>query len=220
MNLVGPIYGDWDRRSYTLFGGGLPHTGNWLAWFSAYNSAAGNQTRLETPELDLSDCTGVQISLWMNHDTGYSAGDRLQIQYSFDGTVWLDAGSPIYRYGQTSWQPHDVDLSVLNNQPSVRVGFLGFSLNGADIEIDDIELTGIPGILDQPQNLCIQIVGSDVALSWSAVANADSYKVYRSADPYASDWGIPIAVVANTQWVEAASSPLFFYRVIASTDLP
>jgi hypothetical protein len=220
VNLVPPIYGDWDRRTYTLLGALPPHTGDWLGWFSAYNSAAGNQTRLETPELDLSTYSGVQISLWMNHDMGYTAGDRLQIQYSFDGVMWQDAGSPIYRYGQTSWQPHDVDLSVLNGQPSVRVGLLGFSLNGADVEIDDILMTRAMGSIDNPQNLTISILGMDVVLSWSAVANANSYKVYRSANPCAADWGIPVAVVANNQWAEAASSPLHFYKVVASTDTP
>lgn len=46
-----------------------------------------------------------------------------------------------------------------------------------------------PGV---PQNLQITIVGDAVNLSWSAVADADGYKIYRSFDPTSFDLGAPL----------------------------
>jgi hypothetical protein len=124
--------------------GSPPFEGSYLAYFNSYSSVAGNQARLESPELDLSVKTGVQLSLWMFHESGYpTRNDRVQIQYSINGGAWQNAGAPISRNtGQYSWQQHFVDLSAVNNQSNVRIGILGISEYGNDIHIDDVQVTG------------------------------------------------------------------------------
>ncbi len=73
--------------------------------------------------------------------------------------------------------------------------------------------------LSAPSNLAISATSTNVYLTWSAVTNASSYKVYRSADPYPSDWGLPIeTTTANYITLSTGSTVKYFYRVTASTD--
>jgi len=74
--------------------------------------------------------------------------------------------------------------------------------------------------LDIPQNVTIEIVGTDVQLTWDDVNGANSYKIYTSDDPYAEDWGTAIASVSGTSWSsDITGIGKKFYRVVASTDV-
>jgi hypothetical protein len=72
--------------------------------------------------------------------------------------------------------------------------------------------------LDTPQNLVITIQSGSAVLSWGAVANAHSYKIYRSASPTSLDWGAPVAVTLTPGWTDTTPGTGYFYKVVASTD--
>jgi hypothetical protein len=67
---------------------------------------------------------------------------------------------------------------------------------------------------------CTSGAGSNRSVRWDPVENAVSYLVYRSSDPTAEDWGLPIAYTSETLWIVVDSSSKYFYRVVASTQLP
>ena len=71
--------------------------------------------------------------------------------------------------------------------------------------------------LDAPQNVTITVSDS-VYISWDAVNGANSYKIYASDDPYATDWGTAVDSVAVTSWSETITQNKRFYRVTASTE--
>ncbi len=66
-----------------------------------------------------------------------------------------------------------------------------------------------------PENVTIEIIGSNVDLSWDIVSGATSYTVYSDTDPYGSflttEW-----TGSDTSWSESLSEDIKFYRVTAS----
>ena len=69
-----------------------------------------------------------------------------------------------------------------------------------------------------PENVTIEIIGSDVQLCWNEVNGANFYKIYSSENPYAADWGTEIASVSGTSWSETIQGNKKFYYVVASTE--
>jgi len=72
--------------------------------------------------------------------------------------------------------------------------------------------------LDIPQNITIEVIGTEVQISWDAVSGANSYKIYSSEDPDAADWGPTIDAVAVLSWTQTITEDKKFYRVVASTE--
>src|SRR5438270_901408 len=120
-----------------------PHGGSDLARFNSYDSASGSQTRLyQTTGFAIpSTATTATLKFWVYHDTGYStAADRVQVQASTTGT-WSNVGTAINRYdGSTGWKQHTIDLTAYKGT-TVQLGFLGISVFGNDVYIDDAVVT-------------------------------------------------------------------------------
>jgi hypothetical protein len=73
--------------------------------------------------------------------------------------------------------------------------------------------------LTPPAKLNISLQDGNILLSWDAVSNATSYKIYSSTDPIASDWGLPIGNTGLTEFTDLTLGSCF-YRVIATSELP
>ncbi len=67
-------------------------------------------------------------------------------------------------------------------------------------------------------SIMILFDGTNIIVSWSQVCGAISYKLYRSSDPYTSNWGEPILFTTENSYVENDLQDKYFYRVIASTE--
>ena len=119
-----------------------PHGGSSLARFNSFDSASGSQTRVyQTTGFAIpGTATTATLTFWMYHDTGYSTdADRVQVQAS-TGT-WANVGTAINRYdGSTGWKQHTIDLTAYKGT-TVQLGFLGISVFGNDVYIDDVIVT-------------------------------------------------------------------------------
>ena len=73
--------------------------------------------------------------------------------------------------------------------------------------------------LDPPQNVTVEIIGTDVHLSWDAVTGANSYKVYSSDDPYSGFVEDTSGSFAGESWSAPIGDIKKFYYVIASTEI-
>ena len=73
---------------------------------------------------------------------------------------------------------------------------------------------------DPPSNVTISVSGSDIILTWDVVPYANSYKIYRSTNPYETNWGTPIYIVGTPSFEDtgAASGTKYFYYITADTD--
>ncbi len=136
--------GVWSLVASGSFPVVTPHGGSKLAAFNSYTSRAGNQTRLyrATGFAIGSNYTAATLTFWMYHETGYATyDDRLQVQVSTDGSTWTNVSAEISRYnGTTGWAPVTIDLSVYKGQSNLRLGFVGISLYGNDIYLDDVSV--------------------------------------------------------------------------------
>ncbi len=135
--------GNWATATTTQHPSGQPpHSAPNLVFFNSYSASSGNSTRLyRTNGLNLTGYSGLMVSFWMYHDTGYSSNaDNVQVQVSTDGgTTWQNVGAAVNRYdGTTGWKQHTVALSGFTGSLSdVRIGLLGTSAYGNDVHIDD-----------------------------------------------------------------------------------
>lgn len=123
----------------------------------------------------------------------------------------------IYPYGEntfTDWDFDDIWVHDEDFEHEVNPGnnegypYLHFQDFGPDIIIDppvvSIEITEIDGT-------------DRVRISWEAVENAQSYKIYAVDALTDEDWGDPIAVTDRTEYITTVNSSQFFY-VVASAD--
>ena len=161
----------WATRVGTRFPSGYPaYSLPNLAFFNSFSVTSGNAARLYKTTTDTIPGGGAAgfVSFRMFHDTGYpSSNDRVQVQYSTDGTTWINAGAPVSRYdGSTGWKYHLVELTGATG--NVYIGLNAISAYGNDIHIDDVQfLIGLPGTPAQPLDptgfTCTPIPGSLVA---------------------------------------------------------
>ncbi|MDP3113457.1 MAG: hypothetical protein Q8M98_01650 [Candidatus Cloacimonadaceae bacterium] len=75
------------------------------------------------------------------------------------------------------------------------------------------------GTVGTPQNVQISFQNGNIVLTWNAVTNAQSYHIFRSADPYAEDWGLPYATTSLLTYTDTGigGSNRFFYKITADT---
>ena len=72
--------------------------------------------------------------------------------------------------------------------------------------------------LDPPQNVTVEIIGTNVHLSWDAVTGANSYKVYSSDSPYSGFVEDTSGSFAGESWCAPIGDVKKFYYVKASTE--
>jgi len=73
--------------------------------------------------------------------------------------------------------------------------------------------TGLPG---KPLNITTEVVGTDLIISWDAVAGATSYKIYSSTDPYGAF--AEEAITGTNSWTTEYIEPKKFYYVVTVND--
>jgi hypothetical protein len=173
----------WDTRAGTRYPSGYTaHSAPNLVYFNSWTSSSGGQARLyRTVGLDMTALSSHNLTFWMFHDDGYSTrDDRVQVQVSTDGGgSWVDVGAAFSRYSASgdAWAQHTVDLSAYSTEIDLRLGFLGISVYGNDIHLDDIQLG--EGICAVPTGGLI--AGSvynrytHAALTGATVSNQDGY---------------------------------------------
>ncbi len=90
--------------------------------------------------------------------------------------------------------------------------------NGSVVIPVTLTVTNTPA-LDTPVSVTAVSSGNTIILSWDAVDNAASYKIYASDDPYATDWGQPIITVTSPTYTYTTNSDSCkFFKVVASSS--
>jgi uncharacterized repeat protein (TIGR01451 family) len=150
----------WSRMTTGILPLIAPRTGAAMAQINTYSASATSSNRLATPVLSFSGMVAPRLLFWMSQSSASSANyDRIQVQISTDGgTTWAKLGEPFYRYDSTCstpcWKQKGVDLAVYVGQTNVRVGFLGISAYGQNINLDDVSVGEAwfpcPSVIVQP----------------------------------------------------------------------
>ena len=110
--------------------------------------------------------------------------------------------------------PQLSDYHLTENSPCIDAGVPG-ALYDPDGTIKDMGAFYYHQIVfpDPPQNVTIEIIGSDVHLSWNAVTGANSYKVYSSDDPYTGFVEDTSGSFDGASWSASIGNVQKFYHV-------
>lgn len=131
---------------------------------------------------------------------------------------WLSI-SPIS--GTVTGSSHD-DVTLMFDSSGLTEGIYQKNLLVSSNDPDEPEII-VPVTLnvgatqqpDPPENVVVEIVGSNIQIGWDAVAGATSYTVYSDTDPYGAfltdEW-----TGASTSWSELLSGEMKFYQITAS----
>jgi hypothetical protein len=135
----------------------VPFEGTRYVYWNSFSIANNNETRLVSPKIATTGTNSVDVEFYMynNNNTNYSAGQYLlegvQVQYSLDGVIWVNAGSLFTRHdaalaaGTGLWQKKSVTLpAAAGNQAGVFVGFKFHSGFGDNTSMDAVRILPTP----------------------------------------------------------------------------
>ena len=123
-----------------------PFEGSHMVYFNSWYAGTGQSARLYKQTLS-TNLTNLTVDFKMYHDLGYTGNaDRVQVQYSLNGTTWTNVGSAVNRYdGTTGWKTHNVTLpAAANNQPTLYIGFEFISAYGNNCYFDMVTVMATP----------------------------------------------------------------------------
>ncbi len=134
-----------------------PQEGTYYVYWNSYNYTSGNETRLVSPPITSTGTSSVDVEFnWRNENNStYSAGaylnEGVQIQFSTDGSSWVDAGGLIARHdaslasGTSQWNLKTITLPALaGNQSTIYIGFKFHSSYGDNCSMDNIVIKPTP----------------------------------------------------------------------------
>lgn len=240
INDVTGTSGDWSFSTGTVHPSGTSaQDGSKLAYFNSYTSNAGNETRIESPSIDLSSLESPMLSYWLYHETGYSsADDKIQPQI-YSSNSWSDIGSSVSRYnGTTTWTRYTVDLSAYSG--IIQLGFLATSDYGNDIHIDNIKVFDAKTITSGQTNKCspdyirngaagslyfydqydfsVAVSGNyDITADWTTGTSFDGY-IYLYSPSFDPDNPATNLIASNDDFGSSAASKIANQTLSASTD--
>ncbi|PKN73450.1 MAG: hypothetical protein CVU50_01670 [Candidatus Cloacimonetes bacterium HGW-Cloacimonetes-3] len=133
---------------------------------------------------------------WADYETFSSTTGYWQTE-TFDLTPW--AGSANFR----------VRFRSVYDEEEIGLGWI----------VDDfiIQATAIT-VPDAPQNLSVNLVGTEILLQWSAVEGISDYRVYSSTDPNGTFLEDFSGVYNANSWTAPTNAERLFYRVVSVTN--
>ncbi|MFZ4058890.1 MAG: beta strand repeat-containing protein, partial [Ferruginibacter sp.] len=140
-----------------------PNSGTRMIQYNSFSAPTGSEERLISPSINTTGTNFVDVEFyWRNeNNTSYNAGTYLtegvQIQYSLDGTNWVNAGAFIPRHdgslasGTAAWNLKTVNLPIAaGNQASVLVAFKFYSAFGDNQFLDNVTIKAAPACSGTP----------------------------------------------------------------------
>lgn len=114
--------------------------------------------------------------------------------------------------------PDSVSMNILWS----KVYFSGNWMLGTENIIVPFDVSCNSGTLDAPTNIAISASSTEVTITWDAVTDANSYKIFSSTDPYESseNWTLEEEGISGITWSETILVEKKFYYVVASSDAP
>ncbi|TDX83007.1 T9SS type A sorting domain-containing protein [Epilithonimonas xixisoli] len=173
--------------------------GDHMVRFNSFNTS--EDERLSSMPLSSLGNTSVDVEFYFNRDNGYSTTattEGVQVQYSLDGTSWVNAGSFIPRYSATvsGWEKQVVTIpSALANSSNFFIGFNFLGSNGNNMFLDTVKIQPTPDPITITSSVTLPICsGSSTTLTAS------------SATAYSYTWS-PATGLSSTTGASVVASP-------------
>ena len=159
-----------------------------------------NALRLSWQDINIPDLVGYKI---------YFDNDESGAPYN--GTAnYLGTNSPVI-VGNIN----DYLLTGLSNNETYFVSITAFDVSEVESEYSN-ELTNSPA-LQSVSVISTEILSEGFMLSWVPVFGADSYKIYRSTNPYTDILEMEmVQQTTSTNWTDTdiSSESQYFYRIV------
>ena len=135
----------WFQSSGT-FPACTPPDGSRMVEFQSYSAASGVENRLKrTSSVSTVGYTNIAVDFqWLTDPSGASYADRVNVQWSTNGTTWTTAAT-VNRYavGSQAWTTQTVSLpSGAAGQATLYIAFDFISALGYNCHLDLVHITG------------------------------------------------------------------------------
>jgi hypothetical protein len=154
-----------------------PAEGSGFFLFNSSYADNNDKIRLRAVPLNTTGVTSAEVQFkWGMFKGSYTSNDRVQPQYSLDGTTWVNMGSSISRYSTTipdGWVDQFVSLpGAALNKSLVYIGFLFTAARGEDCVIDDIRIVKAP-VCARPTAATVTVLdGTKATVAFTSTANS------------------------------------------------
>ncbi len=156
----------------------IPFEGTRYVYWNSFNIGSGNETRLVSPGIVTTGTSSVDVKFyWYNENSPFYTTllEGVQVQYSLNGTTWVDAGAFVPRQdislasGTGQWKLKKITLpAAAGNQPAIWVGFKFHSVFGDNCSMDAATIEATPPCVE-PTNLSVTAATpTSATLSWTA----------------------------------------------------
>jgi len=190
-----------------------PQEGTRFVFWNSFDAGwpSGNETRLVSPPITTTGTSSIDVDFnWYNNNRSlYSTGNYLlegvQVQYSLDGTNWVDAGSFIPRHdgtlasGTGAWNLKQVTLPAeAGNKPTVFVGFKFHSSYGYNCSMDNVTIKPTP-VLTKTLTLKVFLEGPFNGTDMETTLNTNT--LIPLASPYGGTETVTTVPAGVVDWV-------------------
>ena len=225
-NAPGGLGGDYGNPDPASAHGGSYVLGVDLTGLGTYSgdyeiNLADRAYTATSPIINCTDCSNVQMPFWRYRNVEQPTYDHAYIDM-YDGSTWQQIWTNSAVIEESSWSEQNIDISTYaDGNTNMRIRFCIGSTDGSwqysGWNIDDFVVFGESTIIipNEPINVTISIVGSDLTISWDVVSGAISYKVYSSDDPYTGFVEDTSGSFAGESWSTSIINEKKFYYIKA-----
>ncbi|WP_197062227.1 GEVED domain-containing protein [Flavobacterium rivuli] len=158
--------------------------------FSSANGGAGSEERLITKAFSTTGISSIDVKFDFRNEnsTSYNSGaylnEGVQVQYSFDGTTWVNAGSFYARYdsslasGTAQWNAKTVVITDVAEHATVYIAFKFHSEWGDNMYLDNVAISRSATAITSftPAAVCEQSGPQTVTITGRSLTGATAVK--------------------------------------------
>ena len=202
------LNGSYSWNIGTFVNGLTGTTGNY-PWVVIDGNTAG-QADIVSPQIDFSQYQNVTVNF--NHSYNHGVNGLATFSYSLNGgTSWNVVSSWTVSTGTINYSN---TITALDGSPDVifkwTLANTGNKSGTRSWSFDDVSITAVSVVPGTPTNVTTEISGSNIIISWDAVAGTTGYDVYSSNTPY-EGYTFETSVAINEYTVACADSKKFYY---------
>ncbi|MHC1774629.1 MAG: choice-of-anchor J domain-containing protein [Lentimicrobium sp.] len=202
--------GSWSRSTTYAFNGVA----------SAYKFTSTTQNLLRTPLLTINASSNIKF---FARTPTANTGQRIQVQYSADGTTWTNVGAEISLPQAGPWAQYSVDLSSLTPGNYYLAFATYYVVSSGSVYMDHVIGPLVTPLLPNavtlvaPADLATNVV-STPSLSWTPAATGGiptGYKIYLDQNTDPTTLFATVAASPYTVTPPLSYSTTYYWKVVA-----
>jgi len=209
----GTVSWTYEAGAYSSYQPTSAHTGSYNALLY-YGSSTRSQTKLITPELDLSSLLNPQITFWHAQAPWGSDQDMLRVYYRpASDTNWVLLAS--YTSAITTWTEETISLTSIPATEPIYIAFEGDAAYGYGAVLDDITVEAGPTCPKPTALVASNLQSTSADLSWTAGSTETTWDIEYKLATDATWTSVPGVTTNPYPLTGLTSFSLYNWRVKA-----